>query len=61
MLISLLITVLIMCLIFGLLWYATSLVPAPFGNIARIIIAVIMCIWLIYLLVPIAGHPLLIR
>lgn len=59
--ISILITILIMCLIFGLLWWVITLLPlpAPFGNVVRVIIAIIFCIWLIYLLLPLAGHPLL--
>jgi len=55
--ISLLITILVICLIFGLIWWVISLIPipAPFGQVARVIVAVIFCIWLIYLLLPFAG------
>lgn len=59
---SLLVTILVMCLIFGLIWWILSLIPlpAPFGQVARVVVAVIFCIWLIYLLLPYAGvHPLL--
>jgi hypothetical protein len=53
-----------MCLIFGLIWWIITMIPlpAPFAQVARVVIAVIFCIWLIYLLVPYAGwsgHPLL--
>jgi hypothetical protein len=47
------------------LWWIFSMIPlpAPFGQIARVVIVVIFCIWLIYLLVPLAGggfgHPIL--
>lgn len=61
---SILVTILVMCIIFGLIWWIISLIPLPqpFGQIARVVIAVIFCIWLIYLLLPLAngiGHPLL--
>ena len=60
---GLLITILVMCIIFALIWWIfTQLpLPAPFAKIAQVVIVVIFCIWLIYLLVPFAtfGHPLL--
>ena len=60
---SILISILVMCIIFGLLWWILSIIPlpAPFAQVARVVFAVIFCIWLIYLLVPYAGfgHPLL--
>lgn len=60
---SILVSILVMCLVFGLIWWILSLIPlpAPFAQIARVVVAVIFCIWLIYLLVPYAGfgHPLL--
>lgn len=64
--ISLLITILIMCLVFGVIWWIITLVPlpAPFAQVARVVIAVIFCIWLIYLILPLAGgvgHPVLLR
>jgi hypothetical protein len=59
---SLLITILIMCLIFGVIWWVITLIPlpAPFAQVARVVIALIFCIWLIYLLLPFAGvhYPL---
>jgi hypothetical protein len=64
---SLLITILVMCIIFGLIWWIFTQIPlpAPFAQIARVVVVVIFCIWLIYLLLPLAGglgggfnHPL---
>lgn len=61
---SILVTILVMCLIFGLIWWIISLIPlpAPFGQVARVVIAVIFVIYLIYMLLPLAGggfgHPL---
>ena len=54
---GLLITVLVMCIIFGLIWWIFTQIPlpAPFAQIARVVIVVIFCIWLIYLLLPLAG------
>ena len=60
---SILVTILIMCLIFGLIWWIFTLIPlpAPFAQVARVVIAVIFVIYLIYLLVPMAdlGRPLI--
>jgi len=62
---SILISILVMCLIFGLIWWIFSLtpLPAPFAQVARVVIAVIFVVWLLYLLVPYTGfgHPLLVR
>ena len=61
---SLLITILVMCIIFSLIWWIFTLIPlpAPFGQVVRVVIAVIFVVWLLYLLVPLAGggfgHPL---
>ena len=60
--ISILVTILVMCIIFGLLWWIVTVIPLPppFARIAQVVIVVIFCIWLIYLLLPFAGyHPLL--
>jgi hypothetical protein len=59
---SILITILVACIIFGLIWWILSIIPLPppFGQVARVVLAVIFCIWLIYLLLPMAGglgHP----
>lgn len=58
--ISVLITLLVMCLIFGIIWWILTLIPlpSPFLQVARVIVAVIFLIWLIYLLLPFAAHPL---
>lgn len=63
--ISLLVTILVMCIIFGLIWWIFTQIPlpAPFAQIARVVIVVIFCLILIYTLLPLAGggfgHPLL--
>lgn len=62
---GILVTILVMCIIFGLIYWIFQQIPlpAPFGRIAQVVIVVIFCIWLIYLLLPLAsgslGHPLL--
>ena len=63
--ISLLVTILVMCIIFGLIWWIITIIPLPppFAQVARVVCVVIFCIWLIYLLLPLAGgfggHPYL--
>ena len=59
--ISVLVTILVLCLIFGLIWWIFSLIPLPppFGQIARVVIAIIFLLIVIYELLPLAGHPLL--
>ena len=54
---SILVTILVMCLIFGLIWWIITLIPLPppFGRVAQVVIAVIFVICLIYLLLPLAG------
>jgi hypothetical protein len=58
---SILVSILVVCIIFGLLWWVISLLPLapPFGQIVRVVFAVICVIWLLYMLVPYAtfGHP----
>lgn len=51
---SILITLLVLCLIFGLAYWIISIIPlpAPFGNVARVVLAVIFLIIVIYMLVP---------
>ena len=60
---GLLITILVMCIIFGLIWWIFTQIPLPqpFAKIAQVVIVVLFCIWLIYELLPLAGgvHPLL--
>ena len=55
--ISILISLLVMCLIFGVIWWILTLIPlpGPFLQIARVIVAVIFLIILIYMLLPMAG------
>ena len=59
--ISVLITILIMCIVFGVIWWILTLIPlpAPFARIAQVVVALIFLIWLLYLLLPMAnlGHP----
>ena len=60
--ISVLITLLIVCIIFGVVYWIITLIPLPdpFRRIAQVIVAVIFLIYLLYLLLPYAGvHPLL--
>lgn len=63
--ISTLITVLILALVFSLIWYAIGLMPlpAPFGNIVRIIAIIIFILILLSMigLIPGASSPLFIR
>jgi hypothetical protein len=60
---SLLITILVVCIIFSLIWWVfTQLpLPAPFAQIARVVIVVLFVVWLLYILIPLAGggfgHP----
>jgi hypothetical protein len=58
-LMSLLFTLVILALIFGLIWWLISLfrIPEPIGNIVRAIVAIVMIIILIYYMLPLAGHP----
>ena len=58
--ISVLVTILVMCIIFGLIWWVITMIPlpAPFAQVARVVIAVIFIIWMIYLLLPLAGGGL---
>lgn len=66
--ISLLITILIVFLIASVAWWIISVIPfpPPLANariILQIIVAVILLIWLVYALLPLAGggigHPLI--
>jgi hypothetical protein len=63
--ISVLVTLLIYCLVFGLIWWIVSLIPLPppFARVAQVIVAVIFLLIVIYELLPLAGgglgHPLL--
>lgn len=61
--ISILVTLLVLCLIFGLAFWIIGLIPlpAPFAQVAKVVLAVIFLIVIIYMLLPLAGmgHPLL--
>ncbi len=56
-LIGLLVHVLIVALVFGAIYYILTLIPlpAPFGQIVRIILGVIALIYVIYLLLGLTG------
>lgn len=57
--ISLLVTLLILALIAGLIWYVISLIPLPppFGMVLRVVVVVVFVIILIWYLLPLAGVP----
>ena len=66
--ISILITLVILCLIFAVAWWIIGLVPwpasppaPPFARICQVVLALILLIYLIYMLLPYAGigHPYL--
>lgn len=59
MLISILISLLILCLVVAVIFWILSLlpVPQPFMNIAKAIVAIICLIWLLSMLGG-AVHPL---
>jgi hypothetical protein len=60
--ISVLITILVLCLVFGLVWWIVTLIPlpAPFAQVARVCVAVIFLIIVLVELLPLANiHPLL--
>ena len=55
--ISVLITLLVICLIFGVVWWILTLIPLPppIVNIVKVILALILLIWLISVLLPLGG------
>ncbi len=60
--ISVLVTILVLCLIFGLIWWIVSLLPLPppFGQVARVVVAVIFLLIVLYELLPLVNlHPAL--
>ena len=61
--ISLLITVLVVALVFGIcVWIVQLLpIPAPWGNVVLAILGLILLLWIIESIVPLAGHPLLLH
>lgn len=58
--IHLLIVFLIICIIFGVVWWALSLIPipAPFAWVPQVILALIFVLVLAGVLVPLANAPL---
>ena len=62
---SLLVSILVACIIFGLIYWILTVIPlpAPFAQIIRVVLIVIFCIWIIYILLGLTGsvHPLLLR
>lgn len=61
--ISILISVLLACLIFGLILWVITLfpIPEPFHKIAQAIIVILFAVYLISLLLPYASHPGVLR
>jgi hypothetical protein len=67
--IGLLVTLLIILLIFSVVYWVAGMIPLPppVKNIALVVIAVILLIWLVSVLLPFAGggvgfgHPLVVR
>jgi len=59
-LISLVVTILIVGLVVWLLLYVISIIPLPhpFGQVARIIVIVVACLWLIKMLLGVSGIQL---
>lgn len=57
--IELLITLLVILLVFGVIWYAITLIPLPppFLTIAQLILAVVLLLVLLGYLLPIAHWP----
>lgn len=55
--ISLLITLLVILLVFGVFWYIISLLPLPppFAMIGQIVLAVLLLLVLLNFLLPVAG------
>ena len=58
--VSLLVWVIVIGLIFWLLWWLLSYVglPEPFNKVARVILAVAAVLFLINVLLGLAGHPI---
>jgi hypothetical protein len=59
--ISILVSLLILVIVVSVIFWVLSLfpLPAPWNNIARAIVGLIILIWLLSYLLPMAGHPLL--
>ena len=46
---SVLISILVFCIVAGLIWYLVGLLPlpAPFGEVVRVVLIIIAILWLI--------------
>ena len=58
--ISLFISVIVVCMVVGLLLWALSalpFIPAPMAQILKVVIIVIACLWLISVLLGYSGMP----
>ena len=57
--IELLIALLVIIIVFGILWYAISLIPLPppFHVIAQLVLAVILILILLAYLLPLLHYP----
>ncbi|MFZ1072184.1 MAG: hypothetical protein WAO21_01995 [Verrucomicrobiia bacterium] len=58
--ISLLITLIIICAVFSVAWYILSIIPFPpplawLPNVIKVVLALILLIWLVEVLLPMAG------
>ena len=58
--ISILISLLILVIVVAIIFWVISLlpIPAPWSNIARAIVGLIVLIWVLGYLLPLIGHPL---
>jgi hypothetical protein len=58
--ISILISLLILVIVVAIIFWVLSLlpIPAPWSNIARAIVGLIVLIWVLGYLLPLIGHPL---
>ena len=56
--IGLLVTLLVVCLVIGLIWYVVDAIPVPdpLNRIAKIVSVVIGCLVIIMLLLDVAGY-----
>jgi hypothetical protein len=56
--ISILVTLLVVCLVIGLIWYVVDAIPVPdpLNRIAKIVSVVIGCLIIIMLLLDVAGY-----
>ena len=56
--IGLLVTLLVVCLVIGLIWYVVDAIPVPdpLNRIAKIVSVVIGCLIVIFLLLDVAGY-----